>query len=120
MAEDTTFTSNGDNGLNDLAGAGLGVHGLLTVKVAGQQLVDLADALTLVKPQHGGVPARSGDGVEEQLMVVLGPHPAGVGQRLQQFGAGIARVVGGVGAGVAGRAGGGWRHGPDVEGAVVK
>ena len=48
-------------------------------------------AVGLLEPQHAGVAAGPGDGVEEQLVVVLAPHPALVrdvrrGEQVEQLG----------------------------------
>ena len=45
----------------------------------------------VLEPEHGGVGARPDHGVQEQLVVVLAPDPARVGEQGEQV---AARVVG--------------------------
>ncbi len=47
--------------------------------------------LRVLQPEHRGVGARSDDGVEVQLVVVLRPHPAGVDEHVEQVGPWVGR-----------------------------
>ena len=71
-----------------------GAPAVVAVGGEGQAAAGVDAGDRVLQPQHGGVAARALDGVEEQLVVVLRPHPRRVGEHVEQVGAGVGRWSG--------------------------